>query len=336
MASTRPRPPSPACSKTPKAKVGSPNSKSPPRRQSQPADAQPTLRSDETHLPGVGERTGDRDDTRPRRNHDERESGRHLEGAASGEWAIVASSPLAEGFYTAVATEPSAMGNGTGESETRSFEVVTKPPEVTLEPVPTPSNDTNPSFSGTANETKNVVVKVYKGAGAEGTVVATAEAAVSGGEWHTSNLATKLESATYTAVAGEESSLGNGEGPEQPGDLRGRHVLAGGDVCTAPASALERPARRASPARPAPATERGRCTSDEGTKAEGTELAKATAVRAPAARGRLGAGRARRLPRANDTSAAAARSARQQPRWAICRRQIQRGHVRRRTRTRRR
>ena len=77
-----------------------------------------------------------------------------FEGAASGEWAIVASSPLAEGTYTAVASELGVLGNGTGESESRTFEIDTHAPEVTLEGVPTPTNNTHPSFSGTATKRK--------------------------------------------------------------------------------------------------------------------------------------------------------------------------------------
>ena len=62
-----------------------------------------------------------------------------------------------------MAEEASSLGNPTGKSEPRTFVVNTEPPEVTLAAVPTPSNDTTPSFSGTASESLPVTVKVYKG-----------------------------------------------------------------------------------------------------------------------------------------------------------------------------
>ena len=136
--------------------------------------------------------------------------------AAAGKWEVTASPALADGTYTAVATEPSGLGNDPGTSESQTFEIDTHAPEVTLEGVPTPSNNTNPSFSGTASETKNVTVRVYKGPTATGSPVATAEGAVSGGHWKTPSLATTLQTGEYTAVAGEPSSIGNGEGHSEP------------------------------------------------------------------------------------------------------------------------
>ncbi len=136
--------------------------------------------------------------------------------AAAGEWEVTASPALGDGTYTAVATEPSAIGNSPGRSEPRTFQIDTHTPEVTLEGVPTPSNNTNPSFSGTASETKNVTVKVYKGPTATGSPVATVEGAVSGSHWKTPSLATTLTTNTYTAVAGEPSSIGNEEGHSEP------------------------------------------------------------------------------------------------------------------------
>ena len=65
----------------------------------------------------------------------------------------MASPALANGNYTAIATEPSGLGNDEGKSSKREFEIDTEPPEVTLNSVTSPSNNTKPSFSGTASET---------------------------------------------------------------------------------------------------------------------------------------------------------------------------------------
>ena len=125
------------------------------------------------------------------------------------------SKPLANGEYTAQAGEPSSLGNAEGKSEPRTFVVDTEPPEVTLGTVPTPSNDVTPSFSGTASESLPVTVKVYKGSKAEGSPVATAEGAVSGGKWGPVSSSTTLSSGTYTVVAEEKSSINNGPGKSE-------------------------------------------------------------------------------------------------------------------------
>ncbi len=136
---------------------------------------------------------------------------------ASKKWGPVSSlTLLTSGTYTAVAEEASSLGNPTGKSETRTFVINTSPPEVTLQAVPTPSNNTKPSFSGTAGESLPVTVKVYKGATATGSPVATAEGPVKTGKWGAVSSSTPLTSGTYTAVAEEESSLGNANGKSEP------------------------------------------------------------------------------------------------------------------------
>jgi hypothetical protein len=123
---------------------------------------------------------------------------------------------LSEGTYSAVAEEESSLGNGVGKSPPVIFTVITAPPKVTLKPVSSPSGNTKPSFSGTASESKAVTVKVYKGSKAEGPIVATAEGALTGENWGPVSSATALAEGTYTAVAEEESSLGNGAGKSSP------------------------------------------------------------------------------------------------------------------------
>ncbi len=195
--------------------------------------------------------------------------------AAAGEWEVTASPALEKGVYTAQASEQSAIGNGAGTSASRTFEIETEPPEVTLEAVPTPTNNTHPSFSGTASETKNVTVKVYKGATATGSPVATAEAPVSGGHWKTPSLVTTLGSNEYTAVAGQASSIGNEEGKSEPVTFE---VNTGSPVVTLATPTT--PSNNRTPTFTGTASAKTEVVVHiyEGTKAEGTEVAKASAT----------------------------------------------------------
>ena len=195
--------------------------------------------------------------------------------AAPGEWEVVASPALANGVYTVIATEPSGLGNAEGKSETRTFEVDTNPPEVTLNSVTTPSNNTKPSFSGTASETLPVTIKIYSGSKAEGSPVATAEAAVSGGKWGPISSSTGLTSGTYTAVAVEQSSLENAPGESAPVTFV---------VNTSPPEVtIEAPLTRSNENKPAfkgTASEAGTVTVHvyKGTEAKGEEAAKLSAT----------------------------------------------------------
>src|SRR6202030_3514590 len=70
-----------------------------------------------------------------------------------GEWVSEDAHPgLPSGQYTAIATQPSSLGNAPGTSEAVSFTVETGPPHVTLNQPATPSNNTKPSFTGTASD----------------------------------------------------------------------------------------------------------------------------------------------------------------------------------------
>ena len=177
--------------------------------------------------------------------------------------------------FTAVATEGSGLGNKAGTSETRTFEVNTEPPKVTLAKVTSPTKDTTPSFSGTAGEPTEVVVRVYEGVKAEGTC-ATAKTTASGGSWSTT--AEQLTSAlpkgkhTFTAVATEASGLGNSEGPERERTF---------EVNTEPpVVALNQPASPSKETKPSFAGSASENTEVvvhvfEGSKAEGEEIASA-------------------------------------------------------------
>src|SRR5439155_10188356 len=119
-----------------------------------------------------------------------------------GSWSSGKASPsLVSGQYTAVATQESSLGNPTGESAPVSFTVDTSSPTVTLSQPPPLSNDTTPSFTGTASGSTTVTVQIYAGATAEGTVVSTATASGTGGAWSSGEASPDLSSGQYTAIA---------------------------------------------------------------------------------------------------------------------------------------
>ena len=137
--------------------------------------------------------------------------------ASGGKWSTSSLSkalPTGKHSFTAYATETSGLGNAEGRSGEASFEVDTLPPEVTLAGPPSPSNDQEPGFSGTASEATEVVVHVFEGP----TEVASASTTASGGKWSTSGLSKELPSGdrTFTAYATEKSGLGNEAGMSAP------------------------------------------------------------------------------------------------------------------------
>jgi large repetitive protein len=134
-------------------------------------------------------------------------------------WSAGLTAALADGEYTAIAKQQSAIGNEAGTSSPVSFSIDTKPPEVTLDPPRSPSSNHFPSFSGTASEGAPVTVDVYRGATATGSPVAKIEAEVAGGEWTTGRPSESLEYGEYVAVARQESSIGNAPGASAPAKL---------------------------------------------------------------------------------------------------------------------
>ncbi len=122
---------------------------------------------------------------------------------------------LEDGSYTATAEQTESLS---GETTTRSvdFTIDTQPPEVTLNAVSSPTNDTTPSFSGTASDTTEVTVYIFKGTSPGGTIVSEAHASPSGGEWFSGAAETPLAEGTYTAIAEQTSSIGNSEGFSKP------------------------------------------------------------------------------------------------------------------------
>ena len=140
----------------------------------------------------------------------------HASGTGAG-WSSGGASPaLPDGTYTAVAEQTSSLGNEPGFSQERTFTVVTEPPTVTLNPIASPTNDSTPSFSGFASDTTGVTVYIFKGGSASGSPVSTAHANSTGGSWSSGGASPSLPDGSYTAVAVQESSVGNGEGSSEP------------------------------------------------------------------------------------------------------------------------
>ena len=134
----------------------------------------------------------------------------------AGTWTTAAVPALANGQYTAIATEPSSLENPEGRSLPATFEVNNKSPDVVLNQPKSPWHETSPIFTGTGTETTTVKIKVYKGAKAEGTEVSSATAPGTGGEWTAGPDTSALVSGTYTATATQESLFGNGPGVSAP------------------------------------------------------------------------------------------------------------------------
>ena len=132
-----------------------------------------------------------------------------------GTWTLSPLEPLADGIYTAQASQTN--GSGTGSSLPVTFTVLTSAPVVTIsQPAPAPG-ETAPSFTGTASDTTPVSVQIHAGDSSKGTLVSSATAAGTGARWQSSPANPRLPLGTYTAVAVQRSSLtGNPVGHSDP------------------------------------------------------------------------------------------------------------------------
>lgn len=104
--------------------------------------------------------------------------------------------------------QPAGSGNA---SVTRPsmFSFDASPPEVTLSQPKARSNDTMPSFSGTASDTTLITVDVYSGASAEGVPMSTLKVQGTGSNWVSAHVSPSLPDGDYTAIAIQEGSVGN-------------------------------------------------------------------------------------------------------------------------------
>src|SRR5690349_7859086 len=101
----------------------------------------------------------------------------------TGEWSVRVPSDLGDGSYTALAEQTETLTGEPGSAGPIGFTIDTQSPTVTLTAVPSPSNDSTPSFSGTASDTGEVTVYVFKGSSPGGTKAAEVSSSVSGGVW---------------------------------------------------------------------------------------------------------------------------------------------------------
>ena len=133
-----------------------------------------------------------------------------------GAWSLGPVELLKDGTYTAQATHAN-LTSETGVSSPVTFTVDTAAPTVTLNSPESPSDNTTPSFTGTASDTTPVTVQIHAGATAKGTVVSIATVAGTGAGWTSGNASPALSSGRYTAVAIQASSLlGNPAGRSGP------------------------------------------------------------------------------------------------------------------------
>lgn len=125
-----------------------------------------------------------------------------------GGWAVRLHVPLVDGVYTAQASQTNSSEQK-GSSPPVTFTINTLAPTVSLDqPEPLPG-DMTPAFTGTASDHTPVIVEIES---TEGTTVAVATAAGTGAAWRSSDATPALGVGQYTAVAFQESSIGNQEG----------------------------------------------------------------------------------------------------------------------------
>ena len=128
---------------------------------------------------------------------------------AEGKWHVAATAKLKDGEYTAVATEPSAIGNPEGESKAwQQFVIYTVPPALKCNAPASKSDETTPSFSGSSNESGTVVVALSDAE--TGEEIETLMGHVSGATWSTGRVSPALFHGVYKEVATQASSIGNG------------------------------------------------------------------------------------------------------------------------------
>lgn len=130
-----------------------------------------------------------------------------------GSWSSAPAAPsLPGGTHTFTAIASQSIGGVVEESEPATFVVDTQPPTVTLQELASPSNDPTPSFSGTASEATPVSIEVFSGTEPKGEAVASATAQGTGKGWTSSRATPTLGDGTFTAVATQQSAIGNPAG----------------------------------------------------------------------------------------------------------------------------
>ena len=129
---------------------------------------------------------------------------------SAGKWTYTAPQ-LNDGTYTALVTQSDKAGNA-GVGGPATFAINTAPPTVTLSSPALASNNTTPSFSGTATDTTPVTLKIFPRSATSGPTVWEASAAVAGERYGPVTVSPPLADGQYTAMATQPSSLKNPEG----------------------------------------------------------------------------------------------------------------------------
>src|SRR5206468_459353 len=128
-------------------------------------------------------------------------------------WTIDGAVPLADGTYTAQASQSDAAGS-TGTSAAHTFVVDTSAPVVTLTAPADAArtNDTTPTYNGAAGnltgDSASATVNIYTGSAVTGSPVQTRVATRSGATW-TIDGSPALAAGTYTAQATQVDAAGN-------------------------------------------------------------------------------------------------------------------------------
>jgi hypothetical protein len=126
-------------------------------------------------------------------------------------WTTAPEAALEPGQYTLVA-EQTNIGLETGLSQAITFTVDTVAPSVSIDAVPSPSNDATPTLSGgagtAAGDASTVSVAIYAGGTVSGSPVQTVEGAVSGSTWSAGPVAS-LPDGSYTAQVSQSDEAGN-------------------------------------------------------------------------------------------------------------------------------
>jgi hypothetical protein len=131
---------------------------------------------------------------------------------SGGTWSYAPSLALAEGTYTAQASQSDEAGN-VGASAAVSFAIDTTPPKVSLK---TPASGdeldvSRPTFSGLAGRAPGdeplVTLKIYEGQTVAGTLAGSATVTPEGESWTSDSIA--LPNGEYTAIAEQLDDAGN-------------------------------------------------------------------------------------------------------------------------------
>jgi Bacterial Ig-like domain/PKD domain len=130
-------------------------------------------------------------------------------------WSYKSPSNLAEGTYTAQATQLDEAGNAGVSTPPVTFTIDTLPPTVTMNPPALLSNNRKPTFSGTASDLTPVTVVVYAAAtGTTKVAESTSKGpATTGGTWTSSPVSPELPNVSgkhaYWVAATQTDEAGN-------------------------------------------------------------------------------------------------------------------------------